>query len=374
MANSHQALIKNIGENINSEFDDYVPVILPDESCMYFTSKLAGGINANRNGDNNYFEDIYVSKKINGSWQKAENMGFPINSEDNDACVAIDHDGTRMIVYRSTPDGAGGHLYLSRFGQHQHWEALTKLNVEINSNYIETSACFSEDSASIYFSSNRPGGFGGKDIYRIKKLPNGKWGKALNLGSNINTKYDEDAPFLHPNGSTLYFSSKGHNTMGEYDVFKSLYDIENQQFTKAENLGYPINDVGNDIFFVLNADGTTGYYSSIKLVNFGGEDIYVVDMRYNENDLVVKKGFIFLDNQPGRALVTLKNENTGELVGEYYSNSITGKFIIAVNPLNKYKLTIKAEGFEKIKSHYNPIESETNAEVLKFNLNKKHEP
>jgi hypothetical protein len=369
--NAHLAVIKNLGPNINSEFDDYVPIITPDESNLYFTSKRAGGLSNAKNGDNNYYEDIYVSQKKDGIWQKAENVGFPLNTENNDACVAINHEGNKMIVYRSTPDGSAGHLYLSEFGVHKHWQALTKLSAEVNSKYIETSACFSDDSLCIFFSSNRPGGYGGKDLYMIKKLPNGNWGKAFNLGPVINTKYDEDSPFLHPDGQTFYFSSKGHNTMGEYDIFKSDYDLYKQAFQNPENLGYPINDVGNDIFFVLSGNSKTGYFSSNKPFNFGGEDIYYVDMRYDEKNLMIKEGYVLLNSLPGKAKITLRNSLSNELVGDYTSHSSTGKFILAINPLETYKLTISAEGYEKIKTTFYPLESETKNNVLKFNLVKK---
>jgi hypothetical protein len=369
ISNPHRAVIKNMGETINSSADDYVPVIMPDESAIYFTSKRKG-LSTKKNGDNAYFEDVYVSQHVNGEWKKAENVGFPINTETNDACVALSPDGLKMIIYRTSTDELSGDLYVTKIGKHGNWEALKLMNNEINSMYIETSACFSKDTTEIYFSSNRPGGFGGKDLYRIKKLPNGKWGVPFNLGEQINTAYDEDAPFLHPDGITLYFSSKGHATMGEYDVFKSSLTKETSQFSKAENLGYPINDVGNDIFFVLSVDGQRGYYSSSKKETFGGVDLYQIDTRFGDNDLAVRRGTAYLNNAPSNVKITLVDKETSEEIGHYSSNPITGKFILVVNPLKNYHAIVEAEGFKTFETDILALTPEKPNEVLQFNLKK----
>ncbi|HQQ94618.1 MAG TPA: hypothetical protein PLQ93_08700, partial [Bacteroidia bacterium] len=219
MAHPGEAHISNMGEAINSKFDDYVPVVNLDESLLYFTSKREGSTGDLLNTDRNFFEDVYCSRKVNGVWQKAENVGPPINSETNDACVALSYDGHSMLVYRTSDDQVSGDLYLSRINDKNQWGELQKLGESINSSFVESSACFSTDSSEIFFSSNRPGGFGGKDIYRIKRLPNQDWSWAYNLGPEVNSAQDEDAPFLHPDGRTLFFSSKGHDCMGNYDVF-----------------------------------------------------------------------------------------------------------------------------------------------------------
>lgn len=346
MANSQPSAIRNMGPAINSAYADYVPVIIPDESALFFTSKRPNKAGT-RNGDNNYFEDVYVSYRENNSWKKAEPLNAPVNSETNDACVAVSADGQRMILYRTTPDGRSGDLFTTRVSRNNSWEPLQKMNALINSESIETSACFSNDSTEIYFSSDRPGGLGGKDLYRIKVLPNGKWSQPYNLGPNVNTPYDDDAPFLHPDGVTLYFSSKGHNTMGEYDVFKSVFDREKNLYSKAENLGYPINDVENDIFFVLSPDGQRGYYSSVKADTHGGMDIYEIDTKFVETQVVVRRGTARLDGQAGRVQITLTDVETGQLFGTYLSHPDHGRFIMVINPRHTYHLSAEAEGFQK---------------------------
>jgi Tol biopolymer transport system component len=243
------------------------------------------------------------------------------------------------------------------------------MSKEINSPFIETSACFSNDTNEIYFSSNRPGGFGGKDLYRIRKLPNGKWGAPFNLGSSINTVYDDDAPFLHPDGVTLYFSSKGHNTMGDYDVYKSTLNKETNQFSMAENLGYPINDVGSDIFFVLSVDGQRGYYSSIKDETFGGVDIYQIDTRFGDNDLMVKRGTSYIDNAPSGVKITLIEKDTHQEVGHYSSNPNTGKFILIVNPLKSY-IALAESDHHTVELEIKPMVDIKLNEVLEIRLKK----
>ncbi len=366
----HRSIIKNMGPEINSAFADFVPVVSPDESTMYFTSRRTGSSNNKKDVYGNYLEDVYISIKENGKWKKAENIGAPINSETNDACVAVSPDGQRMIVFRTSADGATGDLYITKIGNDNKWEPLVKMSKEVNSQFIETSACFSNDTSEIYFSSNRPGGYGGKDIYRLKRLPNGRWAMPYNLGQSINTAYDDDAPYLHPDGVSLYFSSKGHNTMGDYDVFKSVLDKETNQFSKAENLGYPINNVGNDIFFVLSVDGQRGYYSSNKEDTYGNIDIYEVDTRFGDNDLKVKSGTATKGSELGKVKITLLDNESNQVNGTYYSNPKTGKFILVMNPLKSYKAIVECEGFKTLVLDIDPTAFEKTPKDLEFKLDK----
>lgn len=367
----HRSIIKNIGPEINSKWADYVPVVVPGESAMYFTSRREGSSNGKKDALGNYHEDVYVSYKENGKWGKAENVGAPINSETNDACVAISPDGQRMIIYRTAEDIISGDLYLTKMGDDGKWEPLQKMGKEVNSQFIETSACFSNDTSCIYFSSNRPGGYGGKDIYRLKKLPNGRWAQPQNLGPTINSAYDEDSPYLHPDGVTLYYSSKGFNTMGDYDVFKTILDVETNQFSKPENLGYPINSVGNDIFFVMSVDGQRGYYSSIKEETYGDNDIYQIDTRFGDNDLKVKSGMAFKDNVPAKVKITLLDSEGNQVNGQYFSNPKTGKFILVMNPVKYYKAIVEWEGYNTLVVDIEPLAFEKVEKDLEFKLEKK---
>jgi Tol biopolymer transport system component len=371
IAKPHRSVIKNIGEQINSAYPDYVPVVSPDESVLYFTSRRPGSTGDLKDPHGNYYEDVYVSYRENGKWSAAVNAGSPTNTETHDACVAVSPDGQRMIVYRTAPDIVTGDLYVTRMDTTGKWGPLEKYGSEINSQFIETSACFSNDTSEIYFSSNRPGGYGGKDIYRIKKLPNGRWGMPFNLGKEINTKHDEDDPFLHPDGITLFFSSKGHTSIGEYDVFKAELNTETNVFGLPQNLGYPINSVSNDRFFVLSGNGKRGYYSSVKEDSKGSSDIYVIDTRFGDNDLIVKHAIIYKGEVPGKAKITLLDNDSKQISGVFNSNARTGKFILVMNPVKSYKAIIEEEGFATMVLDLDPLSDNEEEKEIVIKLSKK---
>lgn len=369
--NPHRSLIKNLGDQVNSPYPDYVPLITLDESVLYFTSRRPSTSNNIKNAYGNYHEDVYMSKFKDGKWQTAENIGSPINTDLHDACVALNPDGQHMIVYRTAPDLTTRDLYVTQLNKDGKWGDLQKYGKEINSQFIETSACFSTDTSEIYFSSNRPGGYGGKDIYRIKKLPNGNWSLPYNLGSSINTANNEDDPFLHPDGVTFYFSSDGHNTIGEYDIFKSVFNSETNQFSTPENLGCPINTVGDDRFFVLSGDGKHGYYSSVKEDTRGLSDIYLIDTRFGDNDMLVKHAYVLRDGVPGKAKITLLDNENKKVAGIYNSNSRTGKFILLMNPLKSYKAIVEEDGFNTVIVEIEPMAFEKEPSDLNIKMTKK---
>jgi len=193
----------------------------------------------------------------------------------------------------------------------------------------------------------------------------------MNLGANINTDKDEDAPFLHPDGVTLYFSSKGHNTMVEYDVFKSVLNTETNQYTSSENLGFPINSVNNDIFFVLNTNGTRGYYSSIKEQTYGSSDIYVIDTRFGDNDLKVKHGKVIIGSEVSKAKITLIDIESKQVTGIFNASSKTGKFLLIMNPVKAYKAIVEEDGYQTMIVDIEPLVNEHNDTELILSLTKK---
>ncbi len=371
LTNPHRALIKNVGKPINSAYADYVPLITPDEKVMYFTSRRPGGDGNVLDEYGNSFEDIYVTTKLdNNTWSEPKNMGTPINTKTHDACVALSFDGNQLMIYRTSPDIVSGDLFVTRT-DYEGWSEPKKYGSEINTPFVETSACYSNDTSVIYLSSNKPGGYGGKDLYRVKKLPNGKWSLPQNLGKDVNTDKDEDAPFLHPDGFTLYFSSKGHNSMGEYDVFKTIANVETNKFSAPTNLGSPINTVNSDIFFVLNANGTRGYYSSIREDSYGGSDIYQIDTRFGDNDLKVKHGRIIFANNPQKAKITLIDIENKTVSGIFNASPKTGNFLLIMNPLKQYKAIIEEEGFQTMIHEIEPLVKERDDIDLIFSLTKK---
>ncbi|MBC7865766.1 MAG: PD40 domain-containing protein, partial [Bacteroidia bacterium] len=272
-------------------------------------------------------------------------------------------------------DKTKGDIYETIF-QDNTWITPVKLEDHINTaNGNEASACISKDGEFLFFSSDKPGGLGGKDLYRCKKLPNGKWSLPVNCGPMINTVYDEDAPFLSADDKVLYFSSKGHTTIGEFDIFKSDCDMEENSFSTPQNMGYPVNSVGDDIFFVICQDGYHGYYSSEKDNGFGGEDIYLIDMHYSENDVKVRAGYVYekgaADSKPLKAKISLVDNETKQAIGYYTSNLRNGKFILLVSPFRTYSLNIEADGYKAQTLQVDQLTPENEEQEFKIELDPK---
>jgi hypothetical protein len=272
-----------------------------------------------------------------------------VNSPLHDACTGISADGERMLLFKTSADLRSGDIYESFFLNNK-WTHPKILGPIVNDpEFIETSACYSPDGDMIYFSSTRPGGFGGKDIYAVKKLPNGEWAKPFNLGPSVNTPYNEDAPFVHPHQKVLYFSSEGHRNMGGYDIFKSTFD-ENGVYSPAENMGSPINTVDDDIFFVMNTDASMGYFSSERTGGFGSQDIYSV--YFSVNDIPLSVYNIHIKDEAGNVVketeVLLTDMEKKSVYGIYKSNSATGKILVISPPEKQYRVAIRADGFEPL--------------------------
>ncbi len=289
VANPKKIKVENLGQAINTPYHEYAPVITPDESILMFTSRRPGNIGGLRTREGEpdtfggiWFEDVYVAIKANGKWLEAQNVGAPVNTPDHDATVTISPDGKTMYFYRS--DGKKwGDIYKSVQSGYT-WAEPQKLGPPINSEYWEPSMTMTPDSQIIIFSSNRPGGYGGLDLYMSRRLPDGTWAKPVNLGPKVNTPYDEDAPFIHVDGKTLYFSSNGPNSMGGFDVFVTKM-VGDNEWTDPVNLGYPINTSDDDIFFVLSPDGRRGYMASVRPEGLGGQDLYLIYMPVEEDIL-----------------------------------------------------------------------------------------
>jgi len=206
--------VMQVGGGINSIYDEHSPVLSADLTTLIFTSKRKG------TGDlkdkfNKYHEDIYISKLVDGKWTAPKNISPNINTEGHEASVGLSADGRTLFIYKHNH---GGDIYYSNFSKNE-WSKPQSLGKNVNSRHRETHASLSADGNTLYFSSDRPGGFGGMDIYKSQKKKNGKWGKAVNVGSNINTKLNEEGPYIHPDNNTLFFSSNGHKGMGGYDLF-----------------------------------------------------------------------------------------------------------------------------------------------------------
>ncbi len=337
--------ITNLGSTINSSYAEYAPLIAEKEDFLLFTSRRKSKVHARKDPLGEYFEDIYSSKKMGDTWQTPVMLDTAINTFLHDACTGLSADGKKLLIYRTSQDLKSGDIYESNFEDTTFGTPFIITSNVNSKKYTETSACFSPDNNTIFFSSDRPGGYGGKDIYFMKKMDNGKWGTPFNLGPSINTEYNEDAPFVHPLNNILFFSSEGHKNMGGYDIFKSNFD-ESGTFTEPENLGAPVNTSDDDVFFVLNTTGSTGYFSSEREGGFGSQDIYKVTffpplaLNVYHASLTDKSG-----NVIPKAELILTDISTSKTIGIFQVNASSGKALIIAEPKD-YQLQIKAAGYE----------------------------
>lgn len=375
MANPERFIIENVGSSINTKFPEYAPVITADESKMLFTSSrdntIGGGIDP---VDLFYYEDIYISPRMSsGEWSFPLHPGKPLNTEYHDATVGLSPDGQKLLMYRGDN---GGDLFESRLKGDEYGEPV-RLPKPINSKYHEPSASYSPDQNTLYFVSDRPGGYGGHDIYSCKMGKDGRWGDAENLGPVINTPYDEAGVFMHPDGKTLYFSSEGHDNMGGLDFFYSV--LENGKWSEPKNLGYPLNTTDDDVFIVLSADSRHGYFASYRTDGYGEKDIYRVTFLGPEKPLVdnnednllasviepfrqdiiapkvvdrtsqltILKGTVYdaVTNDPLGAAIDLTNNVKNELVSSFESNDKSGKYLVVLPSGINYGIAVRADGY-----------------------------
>jgi tetratricopeptide (TPR) repeat protein len=343
------AKVMNIGPHINTNWDEYVPVITTDEATMIFTyrgEKSKGGRqNASLLPDPKgiFFEDVYMSEKVLGKWSEPVSIET-INTNSHDAAIAMSPDGYMLFIYKD--DGiTHGDIYVSYNIGNNEFTPPQLLKGQVNSYSWEGSCSITADGKTLYFSSERPGGYGGKDIYKATLLPDSTWGNVVNLGPAINTPFDEDAPFIHPDGLSLYFSSKGHNSMGDYDIFIARMDVSDSTFKNVENIGYPINTPADDIYFVLSASGEHGYYSSARPDGVGLKDIYLIETNFDKKPVsMLVYGAVFKDEKATPATLTTYIIKDGK--EEIFSKTKTkdkGKYLINLPAGYEFKIECRID-------------------------------
>ncbi len=254
---------ENIGELFNDEKANFNPLISADGKSFAFMVSLK------------FYDAIMFSRLIDGKWTAPINITPELQSDGDLYISCLSANG--KLLFLSKDDNFNSDIFVSSFNGSR-WTPTLKLNKNINTKYWESHAFISEDGNQLVFASDRPGGFGGLDLYISRKVK-GDWGPAVNLGPEINTPFNEDRPFLINKGKTLFFSSQGHENIGGYDLFRS--DLQsNGLWSNPKNLGYPINTPDDDIFFMPIGDGKSGYYSIYKdSGGFGKEDIYKITFK-----------------------------------------------------------------------------------------------
>jgi outer membrane protein OmpA-like peptidoglycan-associated protein len=302
--------ITNLGSEINSEFDDYGPVVNSDETEIIITTRRRdGNINENVWDDNKPYEDIFVSKKAGGKWEPAKNIGTSINTRFNNSNLTLSPNGNMLFIYK---DGVGeGDIFFSERQPDGSWTTPKPLPGTINSPYRESSVSMTHDESIIYFASERPGGLGISDIYSARKNSKGAWSVIKNLGPGINTEYEEDSPYINYDGKTLYFSSMGRKGMGGRDLFKAtLLDEVKNQWSEPENLGYPINTPDDDVFITGTSTPNRFYFASERAGGFGYSDIYLVSDSVKKDEPVVAREPVKKETQIHKFILTVVDAET----------------------------------------------------------------
>jgi len=340
--------ITNLGSDVNSEFREFGPVVSANEEALYFTSRRLRADSSNRGyrepADGKYFEDIYVSyKEQDDRWTAPELLNVNVVS-DHEATIGISSDGQTLYIYKSYH--GNGNLYESTYQTDGTWSSPELIGSDVNTNANETHVAISADGQRLYFTSDRKGGYGGMDIYRCHKLPNGEWSLSQNLGPVINSPYDEEGPFIHPDDRTLYFSSKGHKNMGGYDIFYSKLDLTDSSWTNPVNIGYPINTTDDDVFYFTTPDGKRSYYSSSKEGGYGNTDLYQVefiqeDVQVDVSGFAVLKGFILVPSKqpiPEGTKITVTDKKTDRVLGEGKPLKRNGSFVFILPSGSTYHI------------------------------------
>lgn len=389
MGNPIKVTIKNMGSNINSEYPDYAPSVTLDGKTLIFTSRRSDTKGKGRdNYDHGYFEDVYVSTydESTNSWSPATGIKGRINTAFHDASMSISPDGSEIFVYKNAPTTTkSGDIYVSRKGSTGKWsKPKAVLGKSINTSYFESSACLSADGNMLYFVSERKKGFGHGDIYRSKRISRTEWGEAENLGPVINTDKDEIGVFIHPDGKTLFFSSKGHNCIGGYDIFRS--EFMDGKWSTPVNLGYPINTSGDDVHFVMTTDNQIGYYASLRSDGFGEKDIFEINFeKYDivggkeikekvSHPLAILKGNVKDDQilQGVKGKIYVIDPATNNLVGST-STDENGNYFIIVPGNMEYEVGFSNEKFKNSKVNVKLLadESTTLTTVKNFDVERK---
>jgi len=273
VASPKDIFVENLGKTVNTMYSEHSPVISSDDNYLLFTTRSREVTGGEEAVDGEFFEDVFeTTRNTDGTWGVPTPVSGALNSPGHDASIQLFDNDTKMLLYRASN---GGDIYLSERQADGTWGAPKSISDQVNSKFYESDAYITPDKNKLYFSTSQFSKGDNLDIYMVERQPDGNWGEPRSLGDGINTPFDEDSPFLASDGS-LYFSSRGHNTMGGYDIFVSKYDSVARQWGKPVNMGVPVNSPDDDIYYRLSHDGSYAYLSSYRIGGQGEKDIYTI--------------------------------------------------------------------------------------------------
>ena len=347
MANPVNVYLKNVGNVVNNEYPDYAPVISLDGTSLYYTSRRPwdnGKTEVYRDpAINQYPEDVYVSyMNLDSSWTAPLRLDFCIPKR-NEATIAVSTDERRIYLYEDST--GSGDIYYTDFYASKFNAIEMVTDKDINSKFWETHCMISHDKSRMFFASDRPGGYGGLDIYMSRRKNNGTWGDPVNLGAKVNTPYDEDSPFISVDNKMLYFSSNGDKSIGGFDIL--VCDLlENGSWSESRNLGYPFNSCNDDIFYTTTVDGLRGFMTSFRKGGYGEKDIYEIHNDFlGLKNLAVFKGTIkTTDGSPLPEDFAINVKLTCDDCEEYEKNRTIfprlrdGMFMTGLKPCKTYRI------------------------------------
>ncbi|MEI9918878.1 MAG: OmpA family protein [Bacteroidota bacterium] len=331
----------------NGVYDDYMPNTDPTGRTLYFTSSRKGGTSQDATDATEGDEDIYQVNYENGKWSDPALLPTPVNSEHNEGASAFSADGQTVVYTACNRDGGigGCDLYIMTLEGSQ-WSQPQNLGDVVNSKEWDSQPTISSDGSRIIFASERPGGYGAGDLYMIEKNVFGEWGPPQNLGGVVNTPFSDMAPFLSPDGKTLYFASLGHPGFGSYDLFKTVFD--NGRWSTPLNMGRPLNTPDGDQYFTIGGSGEVGFFASTR----GGNNIlklYSVDIPEDmrPTPTVIVSGVVSnaKTNENVSAYVLVEDLNSNELIATVKSNSATGKYLVVLPAGRSYSVSANKEAF-----------------------------
>lgn len=337
---------RNMGENINTLYDEYLPTLTADEQTFIFTRLIPDTVDFGLKIL--MVEDFFQTNKVNGKWEMAEKMPTPFNSLENEGALSISPDGRTAYFTRcNARDGYGScDLYYSeRIGQR--WTEPKNMGQTVNSSAWDSQPTIASDGRTLFFVSNRRGGKGKNDIWYTYKKDNDKWTKPINLDSTINTPGNDMYPFIHPSNTSLYFSSDYHLGMGGFDIFYS--NIVDGKFTPAQNIGYPINTSSDETSFIVSPSGKKAIFSTSLKDSKGGKDLYEFDLYEKAQPIpvVYMKGKTFdkFTSKPLAVNFEVKDINKNSLIASSSSDPQTGEYLVVLPLGATYALNAWADGY-----------------------------